>query len=74
MKSYTISWTVDVEIIGDHKAAAEAVADIYFQARIAAGEQGSACSFEVTGCDGVPVTIDLADSLSELDGDEAERR
>lgn len=72
MNKYTTTWTIETEIPGDHKAAAQAVADRYFQARIAAGEQGSACSFVVTGSDGVPVAIDLADSLSDLEGDDTQ--
>ena len=48
---YTVTWTVDVEVMGDHKDAAQAVADLYFQERIAAGEHGSACSFTVAGSD-----------------------
>lgn len=71
MRSYQISWTVDVECEGDHKAAAQLVADRYFAARIAAGDQDSACVFIVTGeADGAGVEIDLADSLSDLDGDD----
>lgn len=69
---YSVTWTVDVEIEGDHKDAAQAVADQYFQARIAAGEYDSACSFVVTGVDNFPVNIDLADSLSDLEGNDTE--
>ncbi len=47
------------------------VADRYFAANIAAGEQGSACSFVVVDdADQVKVDIDLADSLSDLEGDD----
>ncbi|MBA6068088.1 hypothetical protein [Pseudomonas mosselii] len=71
MRSYQVSWTVNVECAGDHKDAAQLVADRYFAARIAAGEQDSACVFTVTDeADGVGVEIDLADSLSELQGDD----
>jgi len=71
MRSYQITWTVDVECEGDHKAAAQLVADRYFSARIAAGEQDSACVFIVTGeADRAGVEIDLAASLSDLDGDD----
>lgn len=69
-QSYRVTWSVDVELEGDHKDAAQAVAQQYFQARIAEGEHGSACAFEVTGADGVMVEIDLAPSLSELEGDD----
>ncbi|MBI6949124.1 hypothetical protein RHA66_28450 [Pseudomonas aeruginosa] len=69
---YTVTWTVDVEVIGDYKDAAQAVADQYFQERIAAGEHGSACSFVVVGSDNFPVEIDLADSLSDLEGDDTQ--
>ena len=54
---YTVTWTVDVEVMGDHKDAAQAVADLYFQERIAAGEHGSACSFTVAGSDNFPVEM-----------------
>lgn len=70
MQKYTVTWTVDIEIPGDHKAAAQEVANKYFQARIAAGDHDSACSFVVSGIDDVPVEIDLADSLSDLDSDD----
>ena len=70
-KKFTVNWSIDVEIEGDHKAAAQAVADRYFQANIAAGDHDSACSFVVTAdTDMVPVDIDLADSLSDLDCDD----
>lgn len=71
-KKYTVTWTVDVENDGDHKAAAQAVASRYFKEHIAAGQYDSACSFTVAGPAGVPVEIDLADSLSDLEGDDAE--
>lgn len=71
-RSYTVSWVVDIEIAGDHKAAAQAVAAKYFQARISYGEQDSACSFVVTEENGAPVEIDLADSLSDLQGDDTQ--
>ncbi|EKJ7124364.1 hypothetical protein FA366_10175 [Pseudomonas aeruginosa] len=73
MAAYTVTWTIDVEVDGDHKDAAQFVADSYFQARIAAGEQDSACSFVVVDeTDQHQVDIDLADSLSDLDGDDTE--
>lgn len=69
----TVTWTIDVEVDGDHKDAAQLVANSYFQARIAAGEQDSACSFVVVDeTDQHQVDIDLADSLSDLDGDDTE--
>jgi hypothetical protein len=71
MKSYTVTWTIDIEIDGDHKDAAQAVADRYFKANIAEGEHDSACSFIVTADDQVAVDIDLADSLSDLDADDS---
>ncbi|MEJ3648156.1 hypothetical protein WDZ55_22365 [Pseudomonas bubulae] len=69
---YAVTWTVDVEVMGNHKDAAQAVADLYFQERIAAEEHGSACSFTVAGSDNFPVEIDLADSLSDLEGDDTQ--
>lgn len=71
MPSYQVTWTIDVECEGDHKAAAKLVADRYFAANIAAGEHDSACSFVVVDdADLVKVDIDLADSLSDLEGDD----
>ena len=71
MPSYRVTWTVDVECDGDHKDAAQMVASDYFAAHIAAGEQDSACSFVVANdTDQIAVEIDLADSLSDLVGDD----
>ena len=71
MPSYQVIWTIDVECEGDHKAAAQLVADRYFATHIAAGEQDSACTFVVVdAADQVKVDIDLADSLSDLEGDD----
>lgn len=71
MPSYRVTWSIDVECEGDHKAAAQLVANQYFAANIAAGEQDSACSFVVADdADQVAVEIDLADSLSDLEGDD----
>lgn len=72
MISYRVTFSVDVDVCGDHKAAAQAVAELYFQSRMAAGEPDSACCFEVVGPDGRPAFVDLADSLSDLDGDDTE--
>lgn len=71
MPSYQVTWTIDVECEGDHRAAALLVANRYFAANIAAGEQDSACSFVVSDdADLVKVDIDLAGSLSDLEGDD----
>lgn len=67
MNKYTVTWTIDIETSGDYKAAAQEVADCHFKAEIAAGNFDSACSFVVTGEDGIPVDVDLADTLSDLD-------
>lgn len=69
---YTVTWIIEVESDGDHKAAAQAVASRYFKEHIAAGQYDSACSFTVAGPVGVPVEIDLTDSLSDLEGDDTE--
>lgn len=69
MNKYTVTWEIDIETPGDYRAAAQEVADKHFQAGIAAGDFDSACSFVVTGEDGIPVDIDLAESLSDLDRD-----
>lgn len=50
----------------------QTVANLYFLEGIAAGEHGSACSFTVAGSDNFPVEIDLADSLSDLEGDDTQ--
>lgn len=52
---YTVTWSIEVEVDGDHKAAAQAVASRYFQEHIAAGQYDSACSFVVAGPVGIPV-------------------
>ncbi|PPS23473.1 hypothetical protein BVY10_27840 [Pseudomonas amygdali pv. morsprunorum] len=45
---------------GDHKAAAQEVAEQYFQERIAAGEPDTACTFVVTNSKSESKQIDLA--------------
>ncbi|MBT2375497.1 hypothetical protein [Pseudomonas fluorescens] len=72
MKTYSVSWTIDIETDGDDLAAAQIAAEQNFQAEIAAGNFDSACVFLVTGPDLIPVTIDLASSLSDLDGDDTQ--
>ncbi len=57
---------------GDHKAAAQAVANRYFHASIAAGDAESACAFTVVSEDHAAVEIDLADSLWDLEGDDTQ--
>ncbi|BFO07440.1 TPA: hypothetical protein ACRNDU_006123 [Pseudomonas aeruginosa] len=60
-RQYLVTWSADVEVEGDHHAAAQAVADRYFRSHIAAGEQDSACTFVVTAkSDQKPVEIDLS--------------
>lgn len=61
MNSYTVTWTIDVETEGSHQGAAQTVAELCFDAHIAAGDEDSACVFTVTGADGAPVIIDLSD-------------
>jgi len=71
MPGYEVTWTTNVECEGDHKAAAQLVADRYFADRIAAGEHGSSCTFVVVDdVYKVKVDIDLADSLSDFEGDD----
>jgi len=71
MPTYTVSWTIEIDCDGDHKAAAQFVADQHFSASIAEGRQDTESSFVVIDdADMVPVHIDLADSLSDLDNDE----
>lgn len=70
MTTYRVSWSVDVDICGDHRAAAQAVADDYFQHRIATGQPDSACHFEVLGPDGLSTHHDLADGLLGRGGEE----
>jgi hypothetical protein len=60
-REYLVTWSADVEVEGDHHAAAQAAADRYFRSHIAAGEQDSACNFVVTAkSDQKPVEIDLS--------------
>jgi hypothetical protein len=60
MGSYIVTWTMYSENPGDHKAAAQEVAERYFQERIAAGEPDTACTFVVTNNKGESQKIDLA--------------
>jgi hypothetical protein len=48
------------ENTGDHKAAAQEIAQRFFQERIAAGEPDTACTFIVTDRHGHSRKIDLA--------------
>jgi hypothetical protein len=57
---YRVTWEVDVEA-STAVAAAKEVAAEYFQARISAGEPGTACVFYVTGPDGVTHVVALDD-------------
>ncbi|WP_432780686.1 hypothetical protein QZH44_29970 (plasmid) [Pseudomonas corrugata] len=66
-RTYSVTWTVNIDVPGDHQAAAKAVADRYFLPHIAAGEPDSACCFVVTGADNLPVNIDLADTPSDVE-------
>lgn len=72
MPYYRVVWEIDIDVDGDHLAAAEACALAYFKPEIAAGQPGSACVFEVTGPVDGPAVIDLAPSLSELEGDDTQ--
>ena len=72
MPRYRVVWTVDVDVEGDHRAAAQACARHYFQSRIADGDPDSACVFEVTGPNNRPAIVDLAPSLCDLIGDDTE--
>lgn len=72
MQNFSVSWSIDIETSGDHKAAAISAAQLCFKPHIAAGVYDSACMFTVTGPDGIPVDIDLCGSLSDLDGDDTQ--
>lgn len=61
MTVYRVSWTIDIATDGDQREAAQVAASLCFQARIAAGCHDTACIFEVTGPDNIPVTVDLAE-------------
>ena len=63
MSGYVVTWTIYTESEGDYKAAAQEVAQRFFQERIAEGEPESACVFLVTAMDGKSEKIDLADYL-----------
>ena len=60
MGPYIVTWTIYNENAGDHQAAAQEVADKYFQARISAGEPDTACTFVVTDSKGESRQIDLS--------------
>ncbi|NWB63499.1 hypothetical protein [Pseudomonas sp. F1002] len=66
MTVYRVSWSIDIATDGDHREAAKVAASLCFQARIAAGYHDTACIFEVTGPENIPVTVDLAESVSTL--------
>ncbi len=72
MTTYSVTWEIDIDTNGDHREAAQAAALLGFKPHIIEGENDSACTFLVTGPDDLPVTIDLADSLSSLEGDDTE--
>lgn len=72
MTHYRVTWEVDIDIDGDHLAAAQACARTFFKPEIANGEPGFATFFEVAGPKGAPALIDIAPSLSDLDGDDTE--
>lgn len=60
MGPYVVTWTMYTENTGDHKAAAQEIAQRFFQERIAAGEPDTACTFIVTDRHGHSRKIDLA--------------
>lgn len=60
MGPYIVTWTMYSENPGDHRAAAQEVAERFFQERIAAGEPDTACTFVVTNSKGESKLIDLA--------------
>lgn len=61
MKSYVVTWAVNVEAAAP-EAAAKLVAAAYFQDRIAAGEPDTACVFLVRDEEtGKAVRVDLSE-------------
>lgn len=63
MQKFTVAWKIDIETPGNHKDAAFSAAQLCFKSHIAAGAYDSACTFTVTGPDGIPVDVDLCDGL-----------
>lgn len=61
MATHRVIWEVDVDVTGDHLAAVQAVAKLYFAKHIAAGEPGSGCVFTVITPKGKRELVDLSD-------------
>jgi hypothetical protein len=59
---FTITWEVNTYADTPYLAA-QKVADLYFQDRIARGEPDTACVFEVTTSDGTVIEVDLGSDL-----------
>lgn len=67
MPEYQVSWTVEIDAETPEQAAQE-VARLYFQDRIAEGEQDSACVFKVRSSDKEDwQTVDLVDRVFKLE-------
>jgi hypothetical protein len=66
MGPYIVTWTMYSENPGDHKAAAQEIAEKYFQERIAAGEPDTACTFVVTNSKGESKQIDPCNTLAHV--------
>lgn len=61
MKSFLVTWAVNVEAAAP-ETAAKLVAEAYFQARIAAGEPDTACVFVVRDSEtGKATRVDLSE-------------
>ncbi|MFW9103970.1 MULTISPECIES: hypothetical protein [unclassified Pseudomonas] len=72
MAVHRVIWEMDVDVTGGPLAAAQAVAKQYFAKHVANGEPGSACVFTVIDPKGKRALVDLAPSLSDLEGDDTE--
>lgn len=72
MPAYRVIWEMDIDVTGDHRAAAQVVANKFFASHVANGEPDSACVFTVIGPNGMRALVDLAPSLSDLEGDDTE--
>jgi len=72
MAVHRVIWEMDVDVTGGPREAVEAVAKRYFGKHVANGEPGSACVFTVIDPKGKRALVDLAPSLSDLEGDDTE--
>lgn len=68
MAIHRVIWEMDVDVIGDHVAAAQSVAKRHFAKHIADGVPGSSCVFTVITPKGKRELVDLSDITRSSDG------